>query len=68
MISLTRLNGDKFTFNALYIEQVESKPDTLITTIQGKKFVVKDPEEVVVGRIQDFYRTIGLIGTKAGEE
>ncbi|MBA2174105.1 flagellar FlbD family protein [Halobacillus locisalis] len=60
MISLTRLNGDTFTFNAIYIEQLQSNPDTTITTTQGRKFVVKEPEELVIRRIKKFYKEIGL--------
>lgn len=60
MISLTRLNGDRFTFNAIYIEQIQSNPDTTITTTQGRKFVVKEPEELVIRRIKKFYKEIGL--------
>ncbi|KHE73290.1 flagellar FlbD family protein [Halobacillus sp. BBL2006] len=61
MISLTRLNGEEFTFNAIYIEQLQSNPDTTITTTRGRKFVVKEPEEVVIRRIKKFYQQIGLI-------
>ncbi|MCA0969134.1 flagellar FlbD family protein [Halobacillus litoralis] len=61
MISLTRLNGEPFTFNAMYIEQVQSNPDTTITTTKGKKFVVKEPEDVVIKRSKKFYREIGLL-------
>lgn len=60
MISLTRLNGDRFTFNAIYIEQLQSNPDTTITTTGGRKFIVKEPEEVVVKKIKKFYQEIGL--------
>ncbi|TGB04800.1 flagellar FlbD family protein [Halobacillus salinus] len=61
MISLTRLNGETFTFNAIYIEQLQSNPDTTITTTQGRKFVVKEPEEVVIKRTKKFYRELGLL-------
>lgn len=68
MISLTRLNGESFTFNAIYIEQLQSNPDTTITTTQGRKFVVKESEDVVIQRIKKFYREIGLFRIVDREE
>ncbi|AKG04569.1 MULTISPECIES: flagellar FlbD family protein [Salimicrobium] len=70
MIELTRFNGEQFVFNAIYIEQVQSTPDTTITTTRGKTFVVKEEKKEVVGKIKRFYREIGLwqVVSKAGEE
>lgn len=61
MISLTQLNGNTFTLNAIYIEQVQSFPDTTITLTTGKKFVVKESEEVVAQKVALFYRGITLL-------
>lgn len=61
MISLTQLNGNSFTLNAIYIEQIQSFPDTTITLTTGKKFVVKESEEEVVQLISEFYRNITLL-------
>ncbi|HLQ73866.1 MAG TPA: flagellar FlbD family protein [Bacillota bacterium] len=69
MIKLTRLNNETFMLNGLMIEQIQSYPDTTITLINGKKIVVKNPEEEVVALIEQFYQTIGLVGVqvKVGE-
>lgn len=56
MIKVTRLNGQPFTLNALFIEQIECFPDTTITLSNGKKFVVKEDEEAVLEKIAAFYR------------
>ncbi|OOE11927.1 flagellar FlbD family protein [Fictibacillus arsenicus] len=61
MISLTQLNGNTFTLNAIYIEQVQSFPDTTITLTTGKKFVVKESEEIVAQKVASFYRGITLL-------
>jgi flagellar protein FlbD len=69
MISLTQLNGNTFTLNAIYIEQVQSFPDTTITLTTGKKFVVKESEEIVAQKVASFYRGITLLplnGNKGG--
>ena len=61
MIKVTRLNGAEFTLNALYIEKVESFPDTTITLTTGKKFVVLDPADVVLSRIIEFYKVVQVL-------
>ncbi|MCA1030078.1 flagellar FlbD family protein [Bacillus timonensis] len=62
MIKLTRLNGKNFTLNAIYIEQVESFPDTTITLTNGKKFVVKESEVDVMLKVENFYKNINILG------
>jgi flagellar protein FlbD len=62
MIQLERLNGDSFYINALLIEQIQSHPDTTITLTNGKKIIVRTPEEVVVEKVKQFYQEIGLFG------
>lgn len=61
MIQVTRLNGSKFTLNALYIEKVESFPDTTITLTTGTKYVVLDPIEVILNRITAFYKEVQVL-------
>ncbi|CAM3356255.1 flagellar FlbD family protein [Marinicrinis lubricantis] len=65
MISVTRLNGTKFTLNALLIESIESTPNTIISLITGNKFIVLEPVEDVVSLVRQYLRGIGLIGTTA---
>jgi flagellar protein FlbD len=61
MIELTKLNGKTFSVNALYIETVESFPDTTITLTNGRKYIVKETEEEVRKRVTEFYRTIQVL-------
>ena len=42
MITVTRLKGAKIAINAELIEMVEETPDTVITLVNGKKFVVQE--------------------------
>ncbi|HLS06485.1 MAG TPA: flagellar FlbD family protein [Bacillota bacterium] len=62
-----RLNGETFYINVMLIEQIQSFPDTTITLTNGKKFVVKDQEKHVVKKINQFYKQLGLIGSRVGE-
>ncbi|MBU9720326.1 MULTISPECIES: flagellar FlbD family protein [Bacillaceae] len=64
MILLTKLNGQTFTLNALYIEQIQEFPDTTITMMNGKILVVKDSEEDVRIKVEEFYRQVGLTAMK----
>lgn len=61
MIQVTRLNGAEFTLNALYIEKVESFPDTTITLTTGSKYVVLDPVDVILCRITAFYKEVQVL-------
>lgn len=63
MIEITRLNGEKFILNALYIEQVQAFPDTTITLYNNKKMVVKEPVEQIRNLTLEFYKSIGLAGS-----
>ncbi|UTW69213.1 flagellar FlbD family protein [Anaerobacillus sp. HL2] len=60
MIKLTRLNGHPFILNAIYIEQVQSFPDTTITLTNGKKIYKVDTEEDVMLRASKFYQATGI--------
>ncbi len=49
MITLTRLSGTVFALNCDLIERIDATPDTVITLVDGKKYVVVEPlEEVLV--------------------
>ncbi len=52
MIMLTRLNGAPFVLNPDLIERVESTPDTVITLVDGKHYVVEEGLSEVVDLVQ----------------
>ena len=54
MIYLSKLNGDTFALNDDLIESVESRPDTIITLLNGKKIIVKESLEEVFQKVLDF--------------
>jgi len=62
LITVTRLNGKKFQINALYIETIESFPDTTITLTNGHKFVVLENEDQIQTQIIRFYQSINMLG------
>ena len=54
MISLTRLSGSVFVLNADLIERLDSTPDTVITLVDGKKYVVTETMTEVVDSIRAY--------------
>lgn len=67
MIKVTRLNGKAFILNAIYIETIESFPDTTITLTNGRKYVVKETEEETIRLVDKFYRSVNLMGHQPSE-
>jgi len=54
MIVLTRLSGTAFVLNADLIERLDSTPDTVVTLVDGKKYVVAEPMADVVAMVRDY--------------
>lgn len=54
MILLRRLNGTEFAINADLIERIEITPDTVVSLVDGTKYVVADTVEEVIERIVAF--------------
>jgi flagellar protein FlbD len=61
MINLTRLNKSKFVLNCEIIETIEATPDTVITTLNGKKIVVKETVEKIVEEVLEYRKRILLL-------
>lgn len=56
MIKLTGLNNREFYLNCDMIEKLEVTPDTVISTTNDKKYVVKESPDVIIKRIIEFKR------------
>lgn len=64
MIQVTRLNGQPFYINALFIETVEAVPDTTIRLTNGKTYVVRESDKELIRLIKEFYKEIQILSTK----
>lgn len=51
MILLTRLSGTAFVLNADLIERLDSTPDTIVTLVDDKKYIVMEPMDEIVSRV-----------------
>jgi flagellar protein FlbD len=61
MIKLTRFNGSVLMLNCELIESVEATPDTVITTVNGKKYVCAESVEKIVEEIIEYKGKIHFI-------
>lgn len=58
MINLTRLNGQAFVLNCDLIERVDATPDTVLTLVDGTKYVVSESMQEVVDRVRGFRSSV----------
>ncbi len=63
MISVTRLNGDRFVVNAELIKTITATPDTTIALISNERLLVKESVEEVVSRAIAYGRSIRAFAT-----
>ena len=61
MIRVTRLNGEHFALNADLIERVEGHPDTVVTLLEGNKYVVAESVDQVIREIRDYRASIQAV-------
>jgi flagellar protein FlbD len=61
MIEVTRLNRTTFVLNAEWIETVEGTPDTVITMVNGKRFVVRESVGEIVSRVVTYKNAAGYV-------
>lgn len=58
MIRVTRLNQEEFYVNPDRIEFIEERPDTTISLESGRKILVLESAQEVIGRIVEYKRNI----------
>ena len=66
VITLTRLNGQPFALNPDLIERLDVTPDTVVTLIDGAKYLVAEPLEAVIDAIRRFRASVVALAN-AGE-
>jgi flagellar protein FlbD len=58
MIHVTRLNHSSLVLNSDLIEQIEATPDTVISLVNGERFMVLETPDEVVDRVVTFRRSL----------
>ena len=54
MVSLTRLTGAEFALNPDLVERVDCTPDTVITLVDGTKYLVAESIDDVLESVLEF--------------
>lgn len=68
MIVVTRLNGPPVALNCDLIERAEATPDTVLTLVDGTKYVVAESIDEVVRRIQAFRASVIALAQRLEQE
>lgn len=58
MILLTRLGGPTFALNQDLIERADATPDTVVTLVDGTKYVISESLEELVTLIRTFRASV----------
>lgn len=54
MIEVFSLSGKNFILNEVHIEKIESVPETVITLVNGKKYLVKESPQDIINKVVEF--------------
>jgi flagellar protein FlbD len=68
MIAVTRLHGASVTLNCHLIERVESTPDTVLTLVDGSRYVVRESVGEIVDRVRSFRASVVLLASRLEHE
>lgn len=62
MIIVTRLNGTEIVVNADLIETIEATPDTVVTLVDGTRYLVEEPPATIIERVMGFRAAVLRLG------
>ena len=68
MISVTKLNGQEMVINAELIEIVEKTPDTIISLVTGKKYMVRESVEEIIVRVIEYRKQLPSFWQKVAQK
>lgn len=58
MITLTRLTGAVFALNPDLVERIDQTPDTVITLVDGTKYLVRQSLREIVLAVRDYRASV----------
>jgi flagellar protein FlbD len=62
LIKLTGLNNKEVIINAEHIEKLESVPESLITLINGNKYIVLESTDEIINKVIEYKNKIFKFG------
>jgi flagellar protein FlbD len=67
MIIVTRLHGASVAVNCDLIERVEATPDTVVTLVDGSRYVVRESVAEIVEKVRAFRASVVLLAGRLDE-
>ena len=67
MIIVTRLHGASVAVNCDLIERVEATPDTVLTLVDGSRYVVRESVAEIVDKVRAFRASVVLLAGRLDE-
>lgn len=58
MIIVTRLNGPPFALNPDLIERADATPDTVLTLVDGTKYLIAETVEEVIEAVRQYRASV----------
>jgi flagellar protein FlbD len=68
MITLTRLSGSAFVLNSDLIERIDATPDSVVTLVDGKKYVVKESLTEIINAVRTYRGTVIAVSAALADE
>ncbi len=68
MILLNRLNGPPVALNCDLLERAEATPDTVLTLIDGTKYLVRESVEQVIDEVRRFRASVIALADRIADE
>jgi len=67
MIIVTRLHGTTVAVNCDLIERVEASPETVVTLVDGSRYVVMESVAEIVDKVRAFRASVVLLAGRLDE-
>jgi len=68
MIIVTRLHGSSMAVNCDLIERVEATPDTVVTLVDGGRYVVRESVGEIVDKVRAFRASVVLLAGRLDQQ
>lgn len=68
MIKVTRINNTELYLNYFQVESIEAHPDTVITMMNGNRYIVREKPEEVFAAFRRFLASAVAEGIKLSKE
>jgi len=68
MITLTRLSGSVFVLNSDLIERIDATPDSVVTLLDGKKYVVCESLDQIIDAVRMYRSEVVAFGSQLAEQ